>query len=66
MGDAPFFFQINGLMVIHNRGKFHQDSICGSKVSKIFKCFRGDAAAIKWALLGGFLALSAPNMAQIC
>ena len=24
--------QMKGLMMIHNRGKFHEDSICGSKV----------------------------------
>ena len=29
---APIFFQMKVLMVIHNPGKFHHDSICGSKV----------------------------------
>ena len=30
---APLFCQIKVLMVIHNRGMFHQHSICGSKCS---------------------------------
>ena len=29
MGDALIFFQIKGLMKIHNRGEFHLYSICG-------------------------------------
>ena len=33
MGDALIFCQIKGLMAIHNRGKFHQPSICSSQVS---------------------------------
>ena len=30
--DAPIFCQIKGLMKIHNRGKFHWRSVCGSQV----------------------------------
>ena len=33
---------------------------------QIFKCFRGDEASMKWPLLGGFWALSSPNMAHVC
>ena len=52
IGHAPIFCQMKGLMKIHNRGKFNQGSICGSQVLKlvIFKCFRGNPAAMKWTL----------------
>ena len=30
--DAPIFGQMEGLMEIHNRGKFNPDSICGCQV----------------------------------
>ena len=33
---------------------------------EIFKCFRGDAASMKWPLLGGFWALSPANMTRVC
>ena len=32
----------------------------------ILKCFCGNAAALKWVFLGGFLALSPPNLTWIC
>ena len=41
---------MKGLMVIFNSGKFHQDSICGSKV---INYFHGDAVAMKWTFWGG-------------
>ena len=33
MSNAPIFCQMKDLMKIHNRGKFHQHSICGCQVS---------------------------------
>ena len=30
--EAQIFCQIKGLMKIHNRAKFHLDSVCGSQV----------------------------------
>ena len=33
---------------------------------EIFKCFRGNAASMKWPLLGGFWALSPANMTRVC
>ena len=33
---------------------------------EIFKCFHGDAASMKWPLLGGFWALSPANMTRVC
>ena len=37
MGRTQMFCQMKGLMKIHNRGKFHLHSICGSQVTNIQK-----------------------------
>ena len=50
-------------MKIHNRGKFHLYSICGSQVINV-QMFRGDGVSIKLPLLGGLWVLSPPDTAQ--
>ena len=61
---APQFLrQMKGLMKIHNRGKFHLYSICGSQVINV-QMFRSDGISIKLPLLGGLWVLSPPDTAQ--
>ena len=65
MSYTPIFCQIKRLMEIHNRGKFHWCNICGCWVINFQKCFCGNAASMKWPLLGGFWALSPINMTRV-
>ena len=55
---APqFLFQRKGLMVIHHRGKFHEDSFCGSKVIDFqivwWQCSSHEMGPF-WGFLGPF------------
>ena len=56
-----FLYQMKGLMKIYNCGKFHLFSICGLQVIN-FQMLCGDAASMKWSILGWFWALSPANM----
>ena len=47
MSYALFFCQVKDLMKIHNRGKFHQYSICGCQVKKI-QILGSNSASMIW------------------
>ena len=57
---APIFCQIKGHMVIHNRGKFHQHSICGSQVIN-FQMFSWQCSIHEMAPFWGFLGPFSPK-----
>ena len=50
-------------MKIHNRGNFMRIAFLVVKL-KVFKVLRTDSASMKRAFLGGFGALTLPNMVQ--
>ena len=64
-GTRPKIFQIKILIVIHNPGKFHQDSICGSKV-KNFQMFSWPCSSHElspfWVFLSPFYPKYGSNM----
>ena len=61
---APIFCQIKGLMMIHNRGKFHQYSISGSQAIN-FQMFLWRCSIHEMAPFGGFLGLFSPTYSSI-
>ena len=66
-GHAPIFCQIKGLMMIHNHGKLHQPSICGSKVIN-FQMFSWRCSSHKmgpsWGFLGPFFPKYGSNLSK--
>ena len=58
------FRQIKGLMVIHNRGKFHQYSISCSQVIK-FQMFLWQCSIHEMAPFRGFLGLFSPKYSSV-
>ena len=60
MSHATIFFQMKGLMVIHNPGKFHQNRICGSKVRN-FQILFWQCSSHEMGLLWGFLGPLSPK-----
>ena len=61
---APIFCQSKGLIVIHNHGKFHQCSICGSQVIN-FQMFSWQCSTHEMASFGGFLSPFSPKYGSI-
>ena len=67
MSYALFFCQVKDLMKIHNRGKFHQYSICGCQVKKI-QILGSNSASMIWLfeeVFGPLLPQLWSNFAQI-
>ena len=60
MGYTQMFCQMKGLMKIYNRGMFHQDNICGSKVIN-FQMFLWWCSSHKMGPFGGFLRPFSPK-----
>ena len=65
MSYTPIFCQIKRLMKVHIVVSFISVAFLVVKFY-IFKCFHGDAASMKWPLLGGFWSLSPADMTQVC
>ena len=61
---APIFCQIKGLMKVHNRGKFHQYSICGCQVMN-FQMFSQQQKLPLQAASGWFSGHNSPKCSQI-
>ena len=64
MGNAKIFFQMKGLMMIHDRGKFDLHSICGSQVIN-FQKFSWQCSIHKLGHFGGFLGPKSPKYGRI-
>ena len=64
MSYAPNFCRIEGLIMIHDHGKFHGYRIGGFQV-KLFNVFRVDSASMKWTFLGGFWGPYSPKYGLI-
>ena len=62
MSHTSIFLQIEGVRKIHNRGKFHEYSICGCQVIN-FQSFSCWFSIHEMALFGGFLG---PNFFKCC
>ena len=58
---TPIFSQVKGLMVIHNRGKFHHHVICGSKVIN-FQMFSWRCSIHEMVPSWGFFGLFLPQI----
>ena len=65
MSYALIFCLVTDLVKVHNRGKFHQYSICSCQVES-FQNFvlQIDSSSTNWPFSEGFWALTPPNMAQ--
>ena len=64
MGDNAIFFQMKGLMKIHNRGKFHLYSICGCQFIN-FQMFLWQWNIRELGHFGAFLGPNSPKYDSI-
>ena len=65
MGDAPLFWQMKGLMDIHNPSNFHGYSTCGYQVVYL-QSFLYQQKVAFWAAFGWFFVDYNPKSSQIC
>ena len=63
---ASIFYEIDGLMKIHNRGNSHEYSIWGCQIINFSNYnFRTYSASMKWPFLGAIWAVTLLNIVRL-